>query len=159
MGRPGAPRPNYRIERSAMRVTVLLLLGLSLGACRTLAPPAPRYIVTLTPVSLGPGPGGTGLCIAVDPADAQGVWWWQPGPSGCSTRITGPELFRADRATVATARDSGATEVGFQVPVMQGPPREFRLVLHDAVMRVGPSGEQVSTERRGTLDIPLAFGR
>lgn len=141
-----------------MRLT-LLLLGLSLGACRTLAPAVPRYIVTLTPVSLGPGPNDPGLCIAVDPADAQGVWWWQPGPSGCSSRITGPTVFRAHLATVATARGSGATEVGFQVPLMEGPPRDFRLVLHDAVMRVEPLGEQVSTERRSTLDIPSASGR
>ena len=142
-----------------MRITVLLLLGLSLGACRTLAPSVPRYIVTLTPVSLGAGQGGTGLCIAVDPSDAQGVWWWQPGPSGCSSRITGPTVFRAHLATVATARGSLATEVGFQVPLMEGPPRDFRLVLHDAVMRVADSGERVSTERRSALDIPFAFGR
>ena len=159
MGRPGAPRPNYRIQRATMRITVLLLLGLSLAACRTLAPSVPRYIVTLTPVSLGPGPGGTGLCIAVDPADAQGVWWWQPGPSGCSSRITGPTVFRAHLATVATARGSGATEVGFQVPLIEGPPRDFRLVLQGDGMRVADSGERVSTERRSDLDIPRAFGR
>ena len=142
-----------------MRFTVLLL-ALSLGACRTLAPAAPRYIVTLTPVSLGIGPGNhPGLCIAVDSADAQGVWWWQPGPSGCSSRITGPTVFRAHLATVATARGSGATEVGFQVPLMEGPPRDFRLVLQGDGMRVADSGERVSTERRSNLDIPLAFGR
>jgi hypothetical protein len=142
-----------------MRLTFLLLLGLSLGACRTVAPSVPRYIVTLTPVSLGVGPGHPGLCIAVDPADAQGVWWWQPGPSGCSSRITGPTVFRAHLATVATAQDSGATEVGFQVPLMSGPPRDFKLVVQDDSLRVAASGERVSTERRSTLDIPPAHGR
>jgi hypothetical protein len=154
-------RPTFRIEGRAMRRPFLLLLVLSLGACRTLAPAVPRYIVTLTPVSLGGGDPGRhpGLCIAVDPVDAQGVWWWQPGPSGCSSRITGPTVFRAHLATVTTATDSGATEVGFQVPVMEGPPREFKLVLHDASMRVVASGERVSTERRSAIDIPFAFGR
>jgi hypothetical protein len=158
MGRPWAPRPNHRIQRSATVLTVPLLLGVSLGACRTLAPSVPRYIVTVTPVRLGGGPPARdpGLCIAVDRSDAHGVWWWQPGPSGCSTRITGPTVFRAHLATVATGRDSGTTEVGFQVPVMEGPPRDFRLVLHDDSMRVVPSGERVSTERRRDLDIPPA---
>jgi hypothetical protein len=161
MGGPVAPRPNYRIQRVAMRLTFLLLLGLSFGGCRTLAPSGPRYIVTLTPVSLGGGQPGRdpGLCIAVDPTDAQGVWWWQPGLSGCSRRITGPTVFRAHLATVATARDSGVTEVGFQVPVMEGPPRDFRLVLDHGGMRVAASGERVSTERRRDLDIPPAHGR
>jgi hypothetical protein len=140
-----------------MRRTFLLLLGLSLGACRTLAPSVSRYIVTSAPIKLVDG--HPGLCIAVDPADAQGVWWWEPGPSGCSSRTTGPTVFRAHLATVATARGSRATEVGFRVPMMSGPPREFRLVLDDDGMRVAASGERVSTERRSDLDIPPAYGR
>jgi hypothetical protein len=52
-----------------------------------------------------------------------------------------------------------ATEVAFQVPVMEGPPREFRLVLHDGGMRVVATGERVSTERRRNLDIPPPHGR
>ena len=67
--------------------------------------------------------------------------------------------FSAHLATVATDKDSGATEVGFQVPVMEGPPRELRLVLHDDDMRVVATGERVSTERRRDLDIPPAHGR
>ena len=157
MGGPVACRPNRRIQRSTMRLTFLLLLGLSIGACRTVSPSVPRYIVALTPVSLGGGQPG--LCIAVDPTDAQGVWWWQPGPSGCSSRITGPTVFRAQLATVAPARDSGPIEVGFQVPVMEGPPRDFRLVLYEDGMRIVASGERVSTERRRDLDIPPAHGR
>jgi hypothetical protein len=140
----------------AMPRTFLLLVGLSLGACRTLAPPVPRYIVTLTPINLAIG--HPGVCIAVDPTDAHGVWWWEPGPSGCSSRTTGPTVFRADLATVATAQGA-ATEVGFRVPLMSGPPRDFRLVLHDDGMRVAASGERVSTERRRDLDIPPAHGR
>jgi hypothetical protein len=73
--------------------------------------------------------------------------------------MTGPAVFPAHLATVATARDSGATEVGFQVPMIEGPPREFRLVLHDDGMRVVATGERVSTERRRNLDIPPAYGR
>src|ERR1700752_1248776 len=50
-----------------------------------------RYAVTAEPLDVGLH---TKLCIAVDPADSAGVWWWEPGAAGCSTRSTGPALMR-----------------------------------------------------------------
>jgi hypothetical protein len=151
MGRPSAHLP--KSQRACF-----LLLGLSLAACRTGAPLVPRYVVTVTPFSVV-DPRHPGLCVAVDPADAHGVWWWEPGPSGCSTRTTGPTVFRAHLATVGKPSASGAIDVGFQVPLMVGPPRDVRLVLHDNGMREVASGTQVSTERRSNLDIPPAYDR
>src|SRR5262245_38875523 len=75
------------------------LITLSLIACRpTFTGSAPRFVVTAAPIDVGIS--GRGLCIAVDPNDSTGVWWWQPGHSGCSSRSTGPGVFRADDARV-----------------------------------------------------------
>jgi hypothetical protein len=157
MGRPRAPLPTSRVDRPAIGCTFLLLLGLSIGACRTSAPPVPRYIVTATAINLV-GLGHPGLCLAVDPTDAQGVWWWEPGPAGCSTRTTGPTVFRAQLATVAAPTRSGVIAVRFQLQLMSGP-RDVRLVLQDGGLRVTASDARVSTERRDDLDIPPAYGR
>src|SRR2546423_13623010 len=73
------------------------------------------YIVTVEPISVHRGPG-SGLCVAIDPADPTGVWWWGAGRSGCATRNTlpGPRqenvkgiaaLFHAVNAAVSTDRD------------------------------------------------------
>ena len=155
MGRPRASLPPARIDRSAICRTCVLLLGLSLGACRTSPPPTPRYIVTATPLNVV-GVGHPGLCIAVDPADAHGVWWWEPGPSGCSRRTTGPTVFRAELATVAASPGSAAIDVRFQLHLMSGP-RDIKLLLDESGMRVSPSGARVSTGRRADLDIPPAY--
>jgi hypothetical protein len=132
-----------------------VLLSVPLSACKTLPPPIPRYIVTAAPVDVSGG--GYRMCIAVDPTDAQGVWWWEPGPSGCNTRTTGPTVFRAELARVTDAAEAGRTEAGFMLPLMSGP-RNVRLVLQHAEMRVAGSDVRVSTERRADLEIPFAYG-
>ena len=74
------------------------------------------YVVTSDPISVHPGPGG--LCVAIDPADPTGIWWWGPGRSGCASRNTMPgprqenakgiaALFHAVNAAVST--DSSET--------------------------------------------------
>jgi hypothetical protein len=156
MGCPRERLPTSGVPGSVIRCTWPLLLGLSLGGCRTSARPVPRYIVTVAPINLV-GAGHPGLCIAVDPADAQGVWWWEPGPSGCSSRTTGPTVFRAP-ATVAAPGGSGDIEVRFQLQLMSGV-RDVRLLVHDGGVRETASGALVSTERRRDLDIPPAYGR
>jgi hypothetical protein len=113
--------------------------------------------VTATPLNLV-GLGHPGFCIAVDPADPQGVWWWEPGPSGCSSSINGPTVFHAERATVTAPANSRNIDVRFQLQLMSGP-RDVRLLLQDGTMQVTTSGVGVSTERRGDLDIPPAYGR
>lgn len=135
---------------------ILPFLVLALGACRTATPALPRYIVSTTPLNVV-GTGHPGLCIAIDPTDTQGVWWWEPGPSGCDKRTTGPTVFRADRATVATT-GSGDVAVGFNLQLMSGS-RDIRIEVHDGSLRVTPSGAAIPTARRDDLDIPSAFGR
>jgi len=60
-----------------------------------------RYVVTASPINVGVVSGA--LCIAVDAHDQQGVWWWQPGKSGCSSRSTGPGVLHAEQAKFSVA--------------------------------------------------------
>ena len=80
---------------------------------RSAAPPQPavdRYLVTTSPIDVG---DGIKRCLAVDPRDRGGVWWWQAGYSGSDSRSTGPDLFHPDDATVSGA--SGSTTIGFRL--------------------------------------------
>jgi len=132
-----------------MRFIFPPLLAAFLFGCRTSSPSVPRYIVTATPVDALRG--GWGLCIAVDPNDPQGVWWWQPGPSGCATRITDPTVFRADNARVTKTRNSSSISASFTLQLHVGGPREVNLALQDSQMRITDSGMRVPTERRADL--------
>jgi hypothetical protein len=96
--------------RSAM--LVLLAGGLGEGG----QPPGPGYLVTRDPIEAGAGPA---KCVAVNPALPDGVWWWQPGRSGCSTRSTGPDVFRADGAVVRQS-SPGLVHVSFQTQLITG---------------------------------------
>jgi hypothetical protein len=53
--------------------------------------------------------------VAVDPTDPKGVWWWEPGRSGCSSRSTGPSAFRGDDATVLAGHAAPRDLVEFAV--------------------------------------------
>src|SRR3954447_8115241 len=156
MGKQTGARSTIGMRESAASCTLLPLLVLFLFDCATSAPSTLRYAVTATPVDVVSG--GFGVCIAVDPADAQGVWWWQPGPSGCASRTTGPTVFAAERASVRASMDSGPIEVNFTLQLMSGP-RDLKLVLQNSEMRVTASGVRVATERRTDLEIPPAYGR
>jgi len=134
----------------------VLFLGLSVGACRTASRSVPRYIVTTKPLDIV-GVGHPGLCIAIDPTDEHGVWWWEPGPSGCSTRTTGPTVFRAQLATVTANRGSDDIDVRFTLQLMNGS-RDVRLHLQDGGLSVTGSGARVPTQRRDDLNIPPAYG-
>jgi hypothetical protein len=135
------------------RVTVSPLLVLFLFGCPT---SAPRYTVSATPVDVVGG--GFGVCIAVDRTDAQGIWWWQPGPAGCASRITGPTVFRADRAEVRASADTRSVSARFTLPLQSGN-HDVTLALQDSEMLVTDSGVRVPTERRADLEIPPAYGR
>src|SRR5262245_35185607 len=138
-------------------VLIATFLTLGLVGCRsTLTRSVPRYVVTAAPIDVGISPRG--LCIAVDPTDPKGVWWWEPGRSGCSSRSTGPAVFRAEDARVAPAA-SGTTAIYFRLQLHTGPgegPRfaDVRLALRDTEIRSIPSGMQVSVERRQDLEVP-----
>jgi hypothetical protein len=119
---------------------------------------AQRYAVTEAPVQVGLR--NTGLCVAVDTNDSQGVWWWEPGASGCSTRSTGPGVFKGENASVSPSTDSGATDILFRLQLITGPDStapsflDVRLVLKGSHMRVVATGTEVPTVRRTNLDVP-----
>src|SRR5262245_47599573 len=123
-------------------VLIAALLTLGLIACRsTLTRSVPRYVVTAAPIDVGVSLRG--LCIAVDPNDPKGVWWWEPGRSGCSSRSTGPGVFRADDARVATRAPSATVDVHFRLQLITGPgegPRfaDVQLALRDTDFRSIP---------------------
>jgi len=131
-----------------MRLVALGLIGLTLTGCST---SSGRYVVSCSPLNLI-GTGHPGICVAVDPSNRQGVWWWEPGSAGCSTRSTGPEVFPARKASVSTA--AGVTDVRFEVPLMVNGPLRVALTLDGTSMRYDASGEQVKIERRRSLDVP-----
>lgn len=140
-------------------IVIPALVGLAHIACGSMprqAPPA-RYIVTATPIEVGVGPG---ICVAVDPTNPQGAWWWEPGRTGCASRSTGPGVFYAQDAKVAASPQSGLIEVRFRVDLITGPGstgaafKDIRLLLEKGSMQAMPSGARVSTERRNDLEVP-----
>ena len=141
---------------------VMLLLAVALAACRTAphsTPTASRYIVTAMPIDVGVV--STELCIGVDPADPGGVWWWEPGASGCDTRSTGPDVFHADRAVVAARRGSTPIAVSFRMQLKRAPTStlpafaDVQLVVDDGAIRAVASGVQVAAARRADLSLSL----
>jgi len=138
-----------------------MVLAFLLTACRSIFPsPAhlPRYLVTVTPIEVGLGT--LRLCIAVDPLDEHGVWWWEPGASGCSTRSTGPGVFHADEATISKMKP-GPTAVGFRLQTHSStrPFIDVRLLMEGNSMRAVQSGAQVALQRRSDLDVPEMSSR
>jgi len=138
-----------------MGATLLFIL-----AVQTPSPAAmvDRYLATVRPIDVGVG---AGLCVAVDPTNSQGVWWWEPGSTGCTSRSTGPGVFLADSARVAAASPSGRWEVSFRVPMHSSarPFVEVRLIIDDGMMRDTKSGKAVAVQRRRDLEIPEKPGR
>ena len=140
---------------------VMLLLAVALAACRTTpaaSPTARRYIVTAAPLDVATV--SRDLCVGVNAADAHGVWWWEPGSSGCSSRSTGPGVFHAENAAVAANGGPGAIDVRFRVRLKRAPDSttpdfaDVGLVIHDGRMRDTTSGATVATERRANLELP-----
>jgi hypothetical protein len=131
---------------------VLAVLPLVAVACRSAL--VPRYILTTAPIDVGVRGGG--LCVAVDPADRQGVWWWEPGESGCSSRSTGPGVFRADDATVVARTESATIEVRFRMGLQATMPSfvDVRLAIQDGNMLAAATGARVTTVRRNDLEVP-----
>lgn len=111
-----------------------------------------RYIASVDPVNVGLAQG---ICIAADPRSRDGIWWWEPGAAGCTTRSTGPDVFHAERARVtSTPPDRLALE--FQLPTHSTtrPVLDVRIVVENGSMRSGESGPPVATFRRSDLNIP-----
>ena len=136
----------------------LVLSGLVLWGCQSPQEPLPRYIVTAAPFDVAGN--GAGICIGIDPVDAAGVWWWQPGPSGCSTSILRPiPVMRAEGARVNAFDDAHAIDVAFKIQLAANTYRDIKLTVKDNHMQDIGSDLRVATERRHDLRIPKAYGR
>jgi catechol 2,3-dioxygenase-like lactoylglutathione lyase family enzyme len=112
-----------------------------------------RYLVTSSALDVG---AGTGLCIAVDPRDSQGVWWWQPGASGCTTRSTGPNVFHGDAAAVSQPARPETIAVAFRLGLISRTPSslDVRLTIADGRIWSLATGADVALSRRRDLDVP-----
>jgi len=133
----------------------LFLLACGSVACRSASlsqSSLPRYAVTASPIDIRVGPG---LCVAVDPLDREGVWWWEPGVSGCSSRATGPGVFHAEHAAVLQSARSGPVAFSFRLQTHSAtrPFVDVRLVVEDGDMRAVETGARVPIRRRNDLDV------
>src|SRR4030095_9683767 len=134
-----------------MRFSVLFAIVVFLS-CGTAA--QSRYSITTDPIV----PVGDGLCVAIDPSDPQGAWWWNFGRSGCFSRTS--SIMHPGDATVVASND-GSVDVQFSVGLHALPadPQFFRvhLVLKDekATPLVGSKSSSVSVVRRNNLDLPM----
>ena len=149
----------FAIARRCCRCSLLLPFALLACSARSRGRSAvPRYIVTASPIDVGLGTAA--LCIAVDTLNEHGVWWWQPGTSGCANRSTGPAVFEADQATVSQSTRSPAINVGFRLPLHSTirPFVDIHLVLEHGSMRAVASRASVPTLRRSNLDVPPVDG-
>jgi hypothetical protein len=136
------------------RTSSAALIAAALIACRPASQPqsseAP-YLVTETALDVGTG---IRLCLAVDSRRQDGVWWWEPGRSGCASRSTGPGLFHPDDARVSSG--VAATSIGFRLGThsLARPFIDVRLEAIDGTMRSLESGARVSLQRWKKLDVP-----
>jgi hypothetical protein len=138
------------------RISSTVLLPLALMACHS-GPPsqiaAAPYLVTVNPIDVG---DGIKLCVAVDPTNEHGIWWWGPGRTGCATRSTGPGLFHPDDARVVRAATAGAVTCEFRLGThsLERPFIDVRLVVEDGTMRSEGSSVRVALQQRTNLDVP-----
>jgi hypothetical protein len=117
------------------------------------APADGRYLVTSSALHLGLR---IRLCVAVDPRDPQGVWWWGPGASGCDSRATGPSVFHAHDASVSRSAAPEVTAISFRVGThsLEQPFLDVRLAIEDGRMRSLDTGDVVALQRRSDLEVP-----
>jgi hypothetical protein len=123
------------------------------GCARASALPEGRYFVTSSAIDVGIG---TGLCLAIDPRDPHGVWWWQPGSSGCTSRSTGPAVFQANEAAVSRSARPEVTAVSFRLGTHSRtrPFLDVHLAIEKNRMQSLDTGDAVALQRRNDLDVP-----
>ena len=133
-------------DRAAFKPLVALLLTLSASSCRM----TERYLATASAID-AIGISQFALCVAVEPGNVQGVWWWRPGRSGCSTRSSSVVQGQVAKVTVLASGNIGAS---FQLPMQVGEPRQVELVFSAGTVQAPATGVSVRSERRTALDIP-----
>jgi hypothetical protein len=111
-----------------------------------------RYLVTASAIDVGLG---MRLCLAVEARDPQGVWWWQPGASGCARRSTGPGVFHADQAQVSRGASPDVAAVSFRLGLHSRTPTflDARLAIQDGRMRSLDTGSEVGLHHLNVLDV------
>lgn len=146
---------------NAIMIAIAALMAAMPSGCTSKPselPSAARYWVTMAPLNLGVGT--LGYCVAVRPDVSDGVWWWSPGRSGCSTRSTGPAPFHPDGASVVPDPDDGRTDVRFRLGQISAPRSggpefvDIHLVLEGGYLSKPDSGERVRVEPRQELEVP-----
>jgi hypothetical protein len=144
-----------------MRCTLIFVLAIfSLVSCRSMRThnELARYVVTAVPLDVGAG--RRPLCVAIEPTASNGVWWWEPGESGCSERSTGPGIFHGDDAKVARRAQSATIDAHFRLPLIVRPDStqasfaDVNLTLENGFVQSATSGSRVAIENRHDLDVP-----
>jgi hypothetical protein len=128
----------WGIRSKTSAIIVLLLVARPVSG-QVVPSGAGRYLVTSAPLSLSAS--GPGLCVGVDPTDPTGIWWWEPGRSGCSSRSTGPDVFSAYDGAITVDSDQTTIEVRFKIGQHVGPPRDVRLTIRNG--RIFVTGSDV----------------
>jgi uncharacterized protein (TIGR02145 family) len=134
-----------KFSKFSALVVILVFVG-----CENIA--QPRYLITSSPIV----PVGNGLCVAVDPKDPQGVWWWDIGRSGCSSRSS--TITHAEGASVVASGSDRPIVVRFRVGLISRSPGAYRDV-HIAIdggkatLLDASESAQVELERRKDLDL------
>jgi hypothetical protein len=143
---------NGAIIRSAARVVSWTIL-----TCWSIAPlgaETPRYIITTAPIRVD---AGSGLCLAIDPVDPHGIWWWQPGRSGCTSRMTTEILHAIDARVSRTS--SGEVDGSFRLPLHGGPGLPYfvdvDLKVRRRAMTETHTGATVTIVWKTNLNVPL----
>jgi len=144
--------------RGPLAIGFAVLLGTSLAGFQQSA-----YLVTSEPITVHDAP--VGLCVAIDPTAPTGIWWWQSGRSGCTSRSTMPgprqenvrgraALFHPDSAAIE--RDSAETIFArFRLRMQFNPNIEVELIARGSRIRCTSTGAEVPTRKLNVLDIPF----
>ena len=157
--------------RQLFKPLVAMFIALIFGAGAFAQHARSKYVVTSDPIRVHAGPAG--LCVAIDPSDATGVWWWGPGRSGCTSRdtVVGPgqenvqgiaALFHAIDAAVSTD-PSGTVHARFRLGLHARPGQpefvDINLTEKSDVIRCSSTHAAVQAKRLDILNIPLDLTR
>jgi hypothetical protein len=141
------------MTRCPFSTWLVVMVAAAAAAChagvRRTSPP--RYAVTALPLDVGVRP--VMFCLAIDPNEPSGLWWWEPGPSGCTSRSTGPGVFHGDHTEVRSS-GTGDVDARFEIQLHGAGARRVEIGIANDTILAKSTGAGVPVERRYTLDIP-----